>query len=76
MNIQLVPVTSSQIKATGYDPASETMRVQFVKGDSVYEYGKVPASLYAAMIAAPSVGAFFAANIKNNPQAYPFTKVE
>lgn len=57
------PVTSSNIASMGYDDG--TMEVEFNNG-GVYQYKDVPESIYNQCFNASSVGAFFAANIKNN----------
>jgi hypothetical protein len=56
------PVKSSNIKSVGHDGAS-LLDVEFSSG-TVYRYSDVPAKLYSEMISAPSVGSFFAANVR------------
>ena len=64
MTITMQPVAgSSSVKAVGYDPASQTLRVQFQSG-AVYDYADVPVELHASLAAAPSVGSFFGQNIR------------
>lgn len=58
-----VPVESSNIKAVGYDPASQQLEVEFHSG-AVHCYHGVPADKHQAMIAAKSVGGYFHANIR------------
>ena len=59
----LTPVTSSNVKAVGYDAASSTLFVEF-HGSGVYRYEKVPAQVHAEFMAAESPGRFFAANVR------------
>lgn len=66
--IALVPVESSQIKAVGYDAETQTLAVQFTRGDAIYHYPLVPKGAYMAMMACDSVGKFFGAYIK--PMAF------
>jgi len=66
------PVTSSNLKAVGYDSASSTLEVEFAHG-GIYQYLNVPASKYAALMAASSHGSYFDANIKK--AGYTFHKV-
>lgn len=73
--MQMQPVVSSNIAAVGHDAATSTLRIQFNSG-SVYDYANVPASLFAELLAAESVGSFFSRAIKKNPTAYPFTPVK
>jgi hypothetical protein len=57
------PVSSSNIKAIGYDPESQLLEVEFNQG-AVYEYRLVPAAVHQALMSAGSIGQYFAANIK------------
>jgi hypothetical protein len=63
---------SSNIQAYGYDPANETLRVQF-KGGGTYDYRNVTADVYGAFLEAPSVGKYFASVIR---PGRTFEKVE
>ena len=58
------PISSSNIAAVGYDPSSETLEIEFTSG-GVYQYYNVPLSIYEALLAAPSKGSFFAAQIRD-----------
>lgn len=60
MNMQ--PVKSSNIVDIGYDVTRLVMRVHFK--ESTYEYQGIAPSLYADMMAAKSIGSYFARNIK------------
>jgi hypothetical protein len=71
MNMTMSPIKSSQIEAVGYDAASKTLAVKFVRG-TTYSYRDVPAETYTQMMAAESIGKFFGQNIKN----LPFEKYE
>lgn len=55
--IRMVPRASSSIAAAGYDPAAAILRVRFV-GGGTYDYGRVPAAVFAAFEAAESKGRF------------------
>lgn len=46
-------VCSSNIQSIGYDADSSTLEVEFQSGD-VYQYTRVPASVHAALMKAPS----------------------
>lgn len=58
-----IPVTSSNLAAIGYDPATSTLEIAFTKG-GVYQYANVPASVYEGLMSAPSHGRYFDINIK------------
>lgn len=58
-------VSSSNLASVGYNPDSETLEVEFAKTGKVYEYYNVPQFMYDRLMAAPSVGVFFNAEIKN-----------
>lgn len=57
------PVHSSNIKAIGYDPDTRELHVEF-KGGGVFCYDGVSAAQHAALMAAPSHGAYLHAKIK------------
>jgi len=61
-------VNSSNLASVGYNPDSETLEIEFLKTGKVYEYYNVPQFMYDRLMAAPSHGVFFNAEIKN---AYP-----
>ena len=56
-------VSSSTIVSIGYDPVGETLEVEFHR-TGLYQYFNVPISLYESLMAAPSLGVFFNANIR------------
>ena len=60
--MQLTPVTSSNLKAVGHDPATNELHVEFSNG-ARWIYAGVDAEKYGRMLAFPSVGKFFAASI-------------
>ena len=64
------PVASTNILSLGYDPASETLEVEFSSG-SIYQYYNVSAALHEQLMKAPSKGQFLNAYIKN---AHPFSR--
>lgn len=57
----LTPVTSSNVKAIGYDNGA--LFVEF-HGSGTYRYDKVPRELFDEFLAAESAGRFFAANVR------------
>lgn len=68
----MVPVASSQINEVGYDAGSQTLRCRFKNG-WLYEYDGVAAEAHQAMMQSPSVGSFFANQVKN---VYTYRRVE
>jgi hypothetical protein len=56
-------VNSRTLKSVGYDPASKTLEVEFHDGD-VYQYFNVPAVVHRDLLAAGSIGQYFAFYIK------------
>lgn len=78
-------VDSSQIKAVGHDPETNTLGVRFHPGKkareaglpfSEYHYCDVSDDMFQAMRTAASVGTWFGENIKAFPERFPFTKIE
>lgn len=64
-----IPVSSSNIRAIGYEPASQTLEVEFRDG-SVYQYFGVPESIHSTLMAANSHGRYFDAHVKKAPYRY------
>ena len=54
---------SSHIYAHDYDPATQTLSIQFVNGQ-VYKFAGVPQTEYDSFTQASSPGAFFHSKIK------------
>lgn len=71
--INLTPVKSSQVKAIGHDPATNTLAVQFAHGAGhLYHYPNVTADMHKAFVESESIGKHFGQHIK----ALPFEKYE
>jgi hypothetical protein len=64
-------VESSNLVSIGYDEEQNILEVEF-KGNRVYEYYDVPASVYAALMSADSHGKYFSKFIRNS---YSFTQL-
>jgi hypothetical protein len=58
------PVTSSVIRAIGYDPATAELEIEFRTGD-VYRYYAVPPSVHRELMSAESPGAYFNRHISD-----------
>ena len=72
--MQRLPIESSKnIHSAGYDPSSATLEVCFrdkKKEDgegAVWQYAPFPEPKFREMLAAESVGSYFAQNVRNNP---------
>lgn len=62
--IHMNPVAKSQnIAATGYDPHSKTLAIQFKGGGKTYHYSDVPHDVFAQLGKAESVGKFVVGQI-------------
>ncbi|MEU4608088.1 KTSC domain-containing protein [Kribbella sp. NPDC023972] len=55
------PVNSSSVRSVGW--ADGTLELEYVNG-STYQYYDVPQTTYAALLAAPSIGAYVNAHVK------------
>jgi hypothetical protein len=64
-------VRSSNIRSIGYDADTSTLEVEFQSGE-VYQYARVPAIVHAALMKAPSKGAYLNQHIKN---AYQYRQI-
>ena len=69
--MEMVPVQSSNIAFIGYDPDSETLEVEFIKGGS-YQYYDVPIHVHGELMSSSSHGGYLASNIKGT---YNYSKV-
>lgn len=56
-------VNSSSLRTAGYDPATQTMEIEFKSG-AVYRYDGVPRAVHAGLMGASSHGSYFHHNIK------------
>ena len=76
--IPMAPVQSNQVKAIGYDAATQTLACTFTRGPAhIYHYPGVSAELHAEFMASKSKGAFFGQRIKSLPfDKFPAPKVE
>lgn len=71
--ISLQAVTSSQVKAIGHDPVTNTLAVQFVHGAGhVYHYPGFTTDQHKAFVASKSIGSHFGKHVKH----LPFEKFE
>ena len=68
--IALVPVTSNQVKAIGYDEATQTLAVAFTRGTgAIYHYPNVPNACEIPPLRRKSCQRF----LSNSPaMAHPF----
>jgi len=69
--MQMIPVTSSDIRSVGYDESARLLRIEFNSG-GVYAYFDVPSHLFSSFVEAASKGQFFHSHIKFN---YRYQKV-
>ncbi len=59
------PVSSSNLRAVGYDAAAQTLEIEFQNG-RVYQYSDVPEDVYRELMSAESHGQYFNDNIKDD----------
>lgn len=70
-DIEMIPVTSSNIESIGYDEGTQILRIRFLTG-AVYEYKNVPIMEFEQLKNAPSVGSYLNRNIA---RGYPYEKI-
>lgn len=58
------PIKSSNLKAVGYDPKTNTLEVEFHTG-AVHQFDDVPAGIANALVAAKSPGSYFHSEIRS-----------
>jgi hypothetical protein len=69
--MNMIPVSSTNLAAIGYDEESNTLRVEFRTGGT-YDYFDVPEREFEALRTASSHGQYLAQNIKGS---YRYAKV-
>jgi KTSC domain len=72
ITLNRTPVSSSNLKAIGYDPETRTLEVEFLNG-GLYSYSGVPAAIHASLMSASSHGSYFDTHVKKG--GYPFKKI-
>jgi hypothetical protein len=68
--MDFVPVQSSTLESVCYDPDTQMLYVNFVKG-YCYKYFNVPTFIYESLIEASSAGKYFVGNIQ---YAFPYER--
>jgi hypothetical protein len=62
--MQMVPVSSSAIRAVGYDAQFRKMKIEFTQGHS-YDFCRVPQNVYDALMRSSSKGTYYNGNVKD-----------
>ncbi len=62
--MEMQSVRSSAIRAVGYDPQIQRLRIQFVQGHS-YDFCRVPEHIYRGFISASSKGRYYDLHIRD-----------
>ena len=57
------PISSSNIISAGYDPATQTLEIEFKNG-VVWQYANFPEDMWHEFLGAPSQGKYFSAQIR------------
>lgn len=70
--VEMIPVSSSNVAAIGYDERNQYLYVAFLN-NSLYIYKGVPIGEFEGLKMAPSVGSYLHRNIKN---LYPYERLE
>jgi hypothetical protein len=61
--MDMIPVSSSAIRAVGYDPATLRMKIAFVEGHT-YNFCRVPEHVFRGLLNAGSKGRYYDTFIK------------
>lgn len=70
--INMIPVSSSNIESLGYDEPNQIAYVRFLNG-TLYTYMDVPRYEFEGLLNAPSIGAYLHRNFKN---VYAYERIE
>lgn len=81
--MELTPVTDAQISALGHDSATLKLRILFkdryghsgLLNGALYEYANVTKRLYMDIATAPDIYQKFYETIRNQKEAYPYTRI-
>ncbi|WP_312917025.1 KTSC domain-containing protein [Stenotrophomonas sp.] len=65
--MEMIRVSSSAIRAIGYDAASRRMRITFTEGHT-YDFCGVPISVFNGLLHAGSKGRYYNDNIRDRYQ--------
>ena len=57
------PISSSNIVSAGYDPATQTLELEF-KGGVVWQYTHFPEEMWYEFLGSPSQGKYFHSQIR------------
>ena len=71
-NIEMMPVSSSNVASVGYDGENEVVYVRFLN-NTLYIYKGVPEYDFEGLVSAASVGSYLHRNFKN---VYAYERVE
>jgi hypothetical protein len=63
---KLHPVSSSSIRAIGYDRVRRELFIDYIASPGNYVYEGVPPTVYAELLVAPSKGRFVNFRVKNH----------
>lgn len=69
--MERISVSSSHVRAIGYDEETQTLEVEFNNG-AVYQYSDVPKEEHEGLMNADSKGKYMHANVKPR---YPVSKL-
>ena len=68
--VEMIPVSSSNVQAIGYNEANQVLYVRFIKNNTLYCYQGVPITEYYGLQTAASVGSYLTQNIKKGSYTY------
>jgi hypothetical protein len=67
--MEMIPVSSSNLAAIGYEPETAVLRIQFLNGGT-YLYHGVPLETYEGLLNAGSKGQYFDQFVKKAGYSY------
>jgi hypothetical protein len=63
-------VDSENLRSVGFNPRTLELSIRFWSGPEIYVFRNVPVAVHKNLMAAESVGSYFAAHVRS---VYPFT---
>lgn len=69
---EMIPVSSSNVSALGFDDTEQIVYVEFMNG-SIYIYKGVSKNEFEGLLNAPSIGSYLHRNFKN---FFPYERIQ
>jgi hypothetical protein len=62
--MEMIPIRSTAIRAVGYEPTTQRMKIAFVEGHT-YDFCRVPEHIFTGLLRSGSKGRYYNDHIKD-----------